>query len=307
MASVNAVVKTVCKTHKEIGSNMPQAIKRDCRPGTWYNQEAKELPYDVLSTVWDEYQATGSADSRDKLILHYLSLVKVIASSLIRTLPMYTYIQMGDLVASGVTGLVKCLPRFEQGQGSSFSSYASHRIKGQMLDDMRKLQMPRGSQREKIRTFRNMREKLTSELERHPHITEVFEALGWTDKQGYNILKALSSAKDAESLQKSIKNKDGEITTHLETLAIPNYKQHNPFAAEEIERIRNLLLHELDKLGPRTAYAVKEHYFNGRTLKSISVDLDITASRVCQITTDAIRTLQKRLQDRREEFMILED
>jgi len=131
----------------------------------------------VRSTATETAQST-KLSTRDKVILEHLPLVKAIAARVRENLPVH--VDLDDLVHAGILGLFDAVNKFDPDKQVAFSSYAKHRIKGAMLDELRAADvLPRGV-RDRVNAMKSAHSMLERKLGRMPEDSEVAAALGVT-------------------------------------------------------------------------------------------------------------------------------
>src|SRR5436305_673044 len=137
--------------------------------------------YDVdagIAALWQQFADTPDQASRDRLVLHYAPLVKYVAGRVGTGLP--THIDVGDLVQSGIFGLVYAIEKFDPERGLRFETYAMQRIRGAILDDLRSQDWVPRAVRSKAKEAERAMERLGARLHRTPTDTEVANELGIT-------------------------------------------------------------------------------------------------------------------------------
>ena len=111
--------------------------------------------------LWEEYIKTKSEKLREQIIIEYVPLVKLVAGRLNMYLG-YT-VEYDDLVSYGVFGLIDAIDKFDYGKGIKFETYASLRIRGSILDQIRKMDWIPRSVRQKQKQIENAITKLEKE------------------------------------------------------------------------------------------------------------------------------------------------
>ena len=117
-----------------------------------------------LSELWTEYRATGNKACKDKLLVEYAGLVKYIAQRVSMNLP--ASVEFDDLVGAGIMGLVKAVEMFEPERGLKFETFATHKIRGAILDELRALDWVPRSVRQKNKILQKAYAKLENDLGR---------------------------------------------------------------------------------------------------------------------------------------------
>ena len=143
-----------------------------------------------LDPIWSKYKSSPNAKIKEQIILKYANLVKFVAGRLMITLP--PSVESDDLESAGIMGLIDAIDRFDPKYGVKFESYAIPRIKGAMLDELRKLDWIPRSVRSKSREL----EKVIREIENKkggPATDEdISEKLNISMSEYFTLLKEVS-------------------------------------------------------------------------------------------------------------------
>ncbi len=241
-----------------------------------------------LRALWDEFKATGSAEIRERLILHYAPLVKYVASRVATGLP--ASVEQADLVSYGMFGLIDALEKFEPARGNKFETYAIPRIKGAIIDELRAMDWVPRSVRFKAREIEKAYADLESMLKRAPSEREVAERLGVTMSELHDVINQISfvSVLALDELL-AVGSDRGEHVSLMDTLAD---RSVDPTTGLEGQETRGLLAAAINSLSEREKIVVTLYYFEGLTLAEIGDILGVTESRVCQIHTKAVGQLR---------------
>src|SRR5947208_6566890 len=143
------------------------------RPGD--QRTADDVEAGIVA-LWREFGKHGHQRLRDRLVLHYAPLVKYVAGRVGIGLP--SHLDIGDLVQSGIFGLVDAIERFEPERGLKFETYAMQRIRGAILDELRAQDWVPRSVRGRARDVERALERLGARLRRNPSDIELAEELG---------------------------------------------------------------------------------------------------------------------------------
>jgi len=244
-----------------------------------------------LADLWGEYKGSGSADARERLILHYAPLVKYVASRVATGLP--ASVEQADLVSYGMFGLIDALEKFEPARGNKFETYAIPRIKGAIIDELRAMDWVPRSVRFKAREIEKAYADLESKLKRAPGEGEVAERLGVSLPELHNVINQISfvSVLALDELL-AVGTDRGEHVSLMDTLAD---RSVDPTTGLEGQETRGLLSAAINSLSEREKIVVTLYYFEGLTLAEIGDILGVTESRVCQIHTKAVGQLRLQL------------
>lgn len=242
---------------------------------------------------WDEYRSTGDVVARNRLVERHLGLVHHFARRM-RPRTAGT-VELSDLVSAGAVGLLQAVSSYDPDHGSRFSTFAASRIRGAMLDEMRRRDVAPRSVRKKQRELERARDRLAVRLDRRPRTSEVAAALGVDPQQlwrwewdvarsrrvSLSELRPTAPARTAGSAPEPGQHMDVEDRLALEG---------------EVQRLRA----ELDRLPDRERLVVELYDLKSWTLREIGEQLGVTESRVSQIRSRALSRLRDRMQDIRE-------
>ena len=237
--------------------------------------------------LWDDYLESHKAEARDKLLMKYLPLAKYVAGKMMATLP--SSVDYDDLVSAGVIGLIGALERFDPAMGVKFETFVLPRIRGAILDELRKMDWAPRSLRAKARKLERTVAELERELGRAVSDHEVARRLRMKSEDFVSLLREVSST----SLV-SLDGSDNEDSEHLNSMydVIENPLADNPFKNIEKAEIKKLLIQTIEKLPEQEKIVMALYYYEELTLREIGQVLHITESRVSQIHSKAIESMR---------------
>ena len=140
-----------------------------------------------LDDVWYNYKKNNDPELKEKLILEYASLVKVVAGRL--SMQVGQYVDYEDLISYGIFGLIDAIDKFDNKKGVKFETYASLRIRGEIIDNIRRMDWVPRTIRQKSKLFEQVFFSLESELGREPTDKEVADKLGISVEEAQGIIK----------------------------------------------------------------------------------------------------------------------
>lgn len=244
----------------------------------------------AVEDTWKEYKRTKSDILRNQLVMQYLWMVKYLAGRLAIRLP--SFMTQEDLESSGVFGLVEAVQKFDPDMGIEFEAYAYRRIRGSMIDEIRKANwMPRSTW-QKLQDLKSVRERLKTEGGN----TEENAAAGL----GISIkeLRKLESQYHrafAVSLDETVSVSDGDVKVGQ---MIQDTCSPDPFDMVAEEEGKVILAEAIGALQEKEQLLLALYYQEGLTLKEIGKVLEVSESRVCQLHGRAIGKLRKILQEK---------
>jgi len=248
-----------------------------------------------LDKLWKEYKETGSKVAKDKLLVEYAHLVKYIVHRLAINLP--SSVDRDDLASSGIIGLIKAVETFEPERGFKFETYAGHKIRGAILDELRALDWVPRSIRQKSRELQKVYTGLEHKLGRMPYDDEVCEELGISPDEFNNMLSDVAPT-TLISLEESMPDRstDSKEIRIIDTIEDPG--SENPLKELGFAEVKAILKETIANLPEKEKLVVALYHYEELTLKEIGVVLDISESRVSQIHSKAILKLRGRLLQR---------
>lgn len=240
----------------------------------------------TIDQAWIKWQGNKDPLAREWLLVHYASLVKFVAGRLAAGLP--KRVEIGDLVSSGVFGLMNAIDRFDPSLGFKFETYAIPRIRGAILDSLRALDWVPRSVRAKSRTVENAISDLEHELKRSPSDEELATKLRITSSDLEKWLTEIASC--AVGPLDHVVAENTPASTHGGASYFPS-----PDSVVEAEELRKIMRQEIKRLPERERTVVVLYYEENLTLGEIGDVLGVTESRVSQIHTKAVLQLRARL------------
>jgi len=224
------------------------------------------------------YTAHGAEGEAEALVTRHAELVKRIAYHLAGRLP--ASVDVADLIQAGMLGLLEAAANYTAHRGASFETYAGIRIRGAMIDALRKLDWAPRSVHRKARAVASAIRELEKERGRDARDTEIAERLGVSLEEYYAIVQDAASCRLA-SLD--------DVTA----AAAPD--SADPFREAADESFRTALAEAIDALPEREKLVMSLYYSDELNLKEIGAVLKVTESRVCQLHGQALMRLKARL------------
>lgn len=233
--------------------------------------------------------ATKYAPNEAKIAM-YRHLIDRVLYGIARHLP--SHIELDDLRSEGLLGLISALRRYDDKQQQTFEAYAMLRIRGAILDELRRRDCLPRSSRAKARYLRDTSQALELQLGRVPTDGEITEKMGITSEE-FRKLRRLANAPTFVSLDQPISSsEDSDLMWH-DTLAddrqAPCYE-----TLQSTERSRVVLEH-LNRLPERQQRILSMLYFEGCKVGQVAEVFGVTEARICQLRTHALERLRKTL------------
>ncbi len=237
------------------------------------------------------YTATGQLD-REDYIERFAPLVKRMASHLLAKLP--ASVEADDIIQAGLIGLMDAASRFEEGQGVQFETYATQRIRGAMLDELRASDwLPRSlrkSQREIERTI----SKLEQRLQRPPLELEIAKEMG-VPLHEYQTMLQDARCHQLLYLEDFSDDEDTGSDNFLDRNCPDN--RSDPIEAIQDQRFRVALVEAIDGLPERERLLMGLYYEQELNFREIATVLGVTESRICQLHSQAVSRLRSKMKE----------
>ncbi|AIF52098.1 FliA/WhiG family RNA polymerase sigma factor [Pelosinus sp. UFO1] len=249
------------------------------------NNQAK---IEDIMKLWLEYQQTRKVETREKLIERYLPLVKLVASRIAISLPQY--VDKDDLISNGFFGLLDAIEKYDPMRAIKFETYAVVRIRGSMLDAIRAQDWVPTSVRQKAKQYEQTVSQLENKLCRVATDNEIAQALNITLNELYTLLNQLNAC-TIVPLEEFIKTETS--SSHLA----------NPSEQIEVEEVKQALARAIDKLPEKERLVVTLYYYEGLTLKEISLIMKLSEARISQLHTKSIFRLRGALSRIKSSFI----
>ncbi len=237
--------------------------------------------------LWQEYSIKKTADLREKIIIEYASLVKIVAGRLSMYLG-YT-VEYDDLIGYGTFGLIDAIDKFDYQKGVKFETYASLRIRGAILDQIRRLDWIPRTLRQKQKKLEQAYQKLECEHGRAIKDEDLAKELNistnelevWQNQtMGMNLISL------DEYMEQGVEVRmDNKVSSHFD----------RPEKAMEKQELKVMLENALETLTENERKVIVLYYYEELTLKEISHILSVSESRVSQLHTKSLQKMKSRL------------
>ena len=238
--------------------------------------------------LWDRYHKTKTPELREQLILEYANVVNLVAGRLSMYLG-YT-VEYDDLVGYGIFGLIDAIDKYDMTKNVKFETYASLRIRGAILDQIRKMDWIPRTLRQKQKRMDTTIAKLEGELGRPATSEEVANELGISLEE-YEDWKSEAEFTNLVSLDDYLEQgSEGRIETFGATF-------QQPEAAVQKQELKKMLVEALKTLTEKEQSVITFYYYEELTLKEISQILSVSESRVSQLHTKALKKIKNQLGD----------
>jgi RNA polymerase sigma factor FliA len=234
-------------------------------------------------------RAQPVAAGQSRRIVAGLPFVEALARRMAASMP--NSIDIGDLVQDGVIGLIDAAHRFDEGRGIKFETFAERRVRGAMIDALRRDAWPRGVRRQR-RELDAAREALRLELGHEPSMADLAARVGSDEKRLSRTIVRINTIESTSPLASG----DHTNESTLPAVLVPS-EPDAPDAAYEKAEMRDHVRAAIQSLPPRERKVVGLYYYGEATMKQIGAEIGVNESRVSQLHARAIRRLKDALGD----------
>jgi RNA polymerase sigma factor for flagellar operon FliA len=211
------------------------------------------------------------------------SLARRVASSMPHS------IELGDLVQDGMLGLIDAAYRYDEARGIKFETFAERRVRGAMIDALRRDAWPRGVRRQR-RELEAAREELRRELGAEPSLADLAARVGSDEARLGRTIIRINTIESTSPLSAG-ENVDGAT---LPAALVPS-EPPSPDRAYEDREVRDRIRAAIALLPPRERKVIGRYYYGEATMKQIGAEIGVNESRVSQLHARAIQRLRKAL------------
>ncbi|MBR1815440.1 MAG: FliA/WhiG family RNA polymerase sigma factor [Lachnospiraceae bacterium] len=242
---------------------------------------------DNKERLWIEYNHSKSTVIREQIIIEYVPLVKVVAGRL--SIYLGSNVEYDDLVSYGIFGLIDAIDKFDYGKGIKFETYASLRIRGSILDQIRKLDWIPRSVRQKQKAIDAAIKNLEKELGPNYSDEDIAKELGITEDE-YLIWLGQTNISNISSIEDFLEQ-GNEVRASVNRA----YAMVEPEKVVEDRELKDKIVEALDCLTEKEKKVVLLYYYEDLTLKEISRVMEVSESRVSQLHSKALKKLKNEL------------
>lgn len=246
--------------------------------------------------LWEEYSKSRTSSNREKIILEYAELVKIVAGRL--SMYLGYNVEYDDLVGYGIFGLIDAIDKFDYSKGVKFETYATLRIRGAILDQIRKMDWLPRTYRQKQKKIDLAYQKIEAKLGRVATDEELAEELEITVKE-LTTWQSQTKVSSLVSLDEYI-----EHGSDVKVGANENSHYVQPDKLVERNELKEILLESLESLTEKEKKVIILYYYEELTLKEISLSLEVSESRVSQLHTKALQKMRSKMGNNIEIFNI---
>ncbi len=238
--------------------------------------------------LWKKYKRHKTRLLREEIVRKYMYLVKYVAGRVAIGLP--PNVEFNDLVSYGLLGLFDAIEKYDVDQGNKFETYGVSRIRGAIMDELRKLDWAPRLLRKRARDIERKGRELEDRLGRAATEDELARSLKMSIEDLNGIYSELNSTTFL-SLDEVWQNDDGnKPVSRLQT--VEDSLITNQFSYVHQNEVKELLAQSIDQLPEKEKLVVVLYYYENLTLREIGEVLNVSESRVCQIHTKVVTRLR---------------
>lgn len=239
--------------------------------------------------LWEQYHKKKTPQLREQLILEYAGVVNLVAGRLSMYLG-YT-VEYDDLVGYGIFGLIDAIDKYDMAKNVKFETYASLRIRGSILDQIRKMDWVPRTLRQRQKQIDSMAAKIEEKEGRPATDAEIAKQLNVSEEE-YNGWKSEIQLSNLISLDDYLEQ-GGDSQVELGGA----HRFEQPEKAVEKEELKKILVKALETLTEKETSVITLYYYEDLTLKEISQILSVSESRVSQLHSRALQKMKGMLGD----------
>lgn len=239
--------------------------------------------------LWEEYAKAKSPEVREKIILEYAPLVKVVAGRL--SMYLGYNVEYEDLVSYGIFGLIDAIDKFDFLKDVKFETYASLRIRGAILDQIRKMDWIPRTIRQKQKKIDTVIREIEARCGRAATDEEIAEGLGISGDE-YLDWQSQMKITNVVSLNEFLEQ-GSEVPNEASQTKSSQFD--SPEQVLERDELKKMLAEALELLTEKERKVILLYYYEELTLKEISSILEVSESRISQLHTRALQKMKVKM------------
>ncbi len=237
--------------------------------------------------LWEDYSRKRTPELQEKIIIEYAGLVKLVAGRL--SMYLGYNVEYDDLVGYGIFGLIDAVDKFDYSKGVKFETYASLRIRGAILDQIRKMDWIPRSIRQKQRKIDIANQNLEIKLGRIANDDEIASELDIAVEE----LESWRNQTKITNIISLDEFMEQGTETKMEQCLTTEFDQ--PERVFEKQELKEILIKSLETLTEKEKKVILLYYYEELTLKEISRVLEVSESRISQLHTKALQKMRIKL------------
>jgi RNA polymerase sigma factor for flagellar operon FliA len=248
----------------------------------------------MAQELWQRYHQQNTdtnAHTENALVQKYLPLVSAVMGRLAMTLP--EHVDHDDLYSVGLIGLLQALRNYNPASGTSFETYARVRVRGAMLDELRRMDWVPRTIHEKTRRLKRVLGELEQKLGKTPTEAQMAKAMDLSVKEYEELLDEVRPAAFV-CLDAVNSSEDGDSGPLYEVIA--DHTSEGPLEKVSNNELKQVIFERLKELPEMQRKVLALYYIEDRHLREIAEVFHLTESRICQIHAQAILAIRSYLQ-----------
>ena len=237
--------------------------------------------------LWLEYQKKPTQQLREQLIIEYAQLVKLVAGRL--SMYLGHNVEYDDVVSYGIFGLIDAIDKFDTAKNVKFETYASLRIRGAILDQIRKMDWIPRTVRQRQRKIDDAIKSVEMRTGKNATDEELAKELGVSEEE-LGIWQSQLKITNVVSLSEFEETGPEPV---MDATHNSHFAQPEDVVAEE--ELKKMLMESLDLLTEKERKVIEFYYYEELTLKEISVILEVSESRISQLHTKALQKMKGKM------------
>lgn len=220
----------------------------------------------------------------DELVEAHMHVVHHVVRDVSSRLP--AHVDVDDLVSAGYTGLVQAAKSYDESTGVPFARWASRRIRGAVIDELRAMDWASRQLRSKQKTITATEAELTAKLGRQPEHAEVAEQMG---------ISVTELNRQRAQLDRQVMSLDCPSSASVQVQDSGRTPDDHVLMVEQWDELRK----GIEKLPEKLRYIVVELYIKQRSASELAAEMCVTPSRVSQMRSEALRTIRRELVEKK--------
>ena len=254
-----------------------------------------KAPPEQVAAWWKQFSLNRDDEARNKLLEHYLPIVKYTADRLHTKLP--EEVDVEDLISAGIFGLMDALNAFDPARGVKFETYCSPRIRGAILDELRSMDWVPRLVRSRASKLNEATHSLEAQLGRKPNEKELAKEMNLPMGEFHKLQRDAHATGVISLNRKWFETDSNKEVSEIDVLE--DKRSDDPFRAAQRKDVRELITRGLSRA---ERLIILLYYFEEMTMKEIGETLDLSESRVSQMHTAIMERLQRQLEQRQKEL-----
>jgi len=248
-------------------------------------------PHPTSQELWQRYHQKADSPAENALVEQYLPLVRSALGRLAMTLP--EHVDQDDLNSAGLIGLLHALRNYDPASGTSFETYARLRVRGAMLDELRRMDWVPRTVHEKARKIQDTMAQVEQRLGRVPSDADMAKALNIPISEYCDLLAEIRPATFV-CLDATCNLEGGDSGSLCDIIADPS--GDGPVEQTSRNELKGIILQRLKELPDTQRKVLALYYGEDLHLREIAELLGLTESRICQIHSQAVLSIRAYLQ-----------